>query len=57
MGQNNSSPEIAEAEINYLSENTDLSVSELRELYLEFSKKDKITKKEFLQQFKRTFPR
>ena len=49
--------EKAEEEIKYLSENTDLTGMELKQLYLTFMKKDKVTKQEFLQQFKKTYPR
>lgn len=57
MGHQYSSMEKAEEEIKYLSENTDLTGMELKQLYLTFMKKDKVTKQEFLQQFKKTYPR
>jgi len=44
-------------ESRYLSANTALTEDDVRRLYEEYSLKGRVSKREFLQEFKRTFPR
>ncbi len=58
MGQGSSVSKVdLETEAEYLSEHTGLTVEEVRRLHGEYAAKNKITKKEFLREFKKTFPK
>lgn len=43
-------------ETGYLVSHTKLTEAEILELYNEYAKKNKMTKKEFLSEFRKTFP-
>lgn len=44
-------------DIAYLESHTDLSKAQLEKLFAHYSKTKKLTEKEFLREFKRTFPK
>ena len=46
-----------EEEVPFLTSHTSLTADEVRALHTDYAKRNRITKKEFLQEFKRTFPR
>ena len=46
-----------EDEVSFLAEHTSLTAEDVRELHADYAKRNRITKKEFLHEFKRTFPR
>ena len=59
MGQASSSSSKVdlEAEATYLSQHTGLTAEDVRALHAEYADKNKISKKEFLKEFKKTFPK
>ena len=56
MGQHHSSPLNLQEERAFLRRHTNLNDDEITELYQVYSKKNKLTKKEFLSEFRKTFP-
>jgi len=59
MGQTSTKKERVDlkSEADFLASRTDLTTEEVIHLFEEYSVKGKVSKKEFLQEFKRTFPR
>eukprot|EP00095_Tigriopus_kingsejongensis_P000811 maker-scaffold941_size78300-snap-gene-0.15 protein:Tk00811 transcript:maker-scaffold941_size78300-snap-gene-0.15-mRNA-1 annotation:"conserved hypothetical protein" len=58
MGQHQSkaAPQSHPEEIKYLAEHTKLSEKKLEQLFVRYSQKKKLTQKDFLKEFKQTFP-
>ena len=46
-----------EKELKFLSEQTDMSIDQLRDLHEVFSMKNTLTKEEFVANYKKIFPR
>ena len=61
MGQTSSSSSSSKLDLakeaRYLSEHTDLTQEDVRRLHGEFAAKNKMNKKEFLREFKKTYPK
>ncbi len=61
MGQTSSSSSSSKLDLakeaRYLSEHTDLTEEDVRRLHGEFAAKNKMNKKEFLREFKKTYPK
>ena len=60
MGQNQSGEDFEESlsrEIDYLAEHTSLNQEQLRNIYDKYFAEKKISKKDFTEEFKTTFPK